>query len=335
MTFKKLHTKIRNKLWNKTVSLTRNKSIYHYLYKSYWHYLFQRKVESQNKICFYTAQPNLGAGIGHQMANWIAGYWFSKQFGLQFAHIPFSTQKWEDFLGFGEDEPKMISLLTNGYKKVKLPLFDEDNTSEVSLQKKIISSYANQKVVFVAEQDQAYKDQFGVMDVIKYKFNNNAARSKENLIYNSNCFNIAVHVRRTVIIDHKVILEDEAAKAMRWLSNDYYEKVLKQVVENLNIDKPISIYIFSTGRPEEFAEFSKYGDVHFCSDMDEYKSFLHLIRADILITSKSSFSYKPALMNDAIKVCPRNFWHSYPSDKNWILVENDGSFDVTALNQIT
>ena len=69
--------------------------------------------------------------------------------------------------------------------------------------------------------------------------------------------------------------------------------------------------------------------------MDEYTSFLHLIRADILITSKSSFSYKPALMNDAIKVCPRNFWHSYPSDKNWILVENDGSFDVTALNQIT
>ena len=229
----------------------------------------------------------------------------------------------------------MISLLTNGYKKVKLPLFDEDNTSEVSLQKKIISSYANQKVVFVAEQDQAYKDQFGVMDVIKYKFNNNAARSKENLIYNSNCFNIAVHVRRTVIIDNKVILEDEAAKAMRWLSNDYYEKVLKQVVENLNIDKPISIYIFSTGRPQEFAEFLKYGDVHFCSDMDEYTSFLHLIRADILITSKSSFSYKPALMNDAIKVCPRNFWHSYPSDKNWILVENDGSFDVTALNQIT
>ena len=44
-----------------------------------------------------------------------------------------------------------------------------------------------------------------------------------------------------------------------------------------------------------------------CSDMDEYMSFAHLIYADLLITSKSSFSYKPALMNTGIKVCPGNF----------------------------
>lgn len=303
-------------------------------YRSYWHYSLRQKRTTQNNSFYYTARPNPAAGVGHQLANWIAGYWFAKEFELSFAHIPFSNKKWDNFLGFSQDEITVAELLNNGYKKVSLPLFDENNETEVDLQKKIIASYANQKVVFVAEQDQFYKDQFGVIDAITNKFNSAPARLNDTIIYDKDCFNIAVHVRRTVIIDNKVILEDEAARAMRWLSNDYYEKVLKQVVENLNVTKPISIYIFSTGKAEEFAEFSKYGDVHFCSDMDEYASFLHLIRADLLITSKSSFSYKPALMNDAIKVCPRNFWHSYPVSKDWILVENDGKFDVSQLAQI-
>jgi hypothetical protein len=334
MTIQKYIDKVKNKLWNKSVSVTRDKKIYPYLYKSYWHHLLQKKDGAESGNSYYAARPNPAAGVGHQLANWIAGYWFAKQFGLAFAHIPFSNEKWEDFLGFGVNEAKMTTLLANGFKKVKLPLFDEYNNEEVALQKKIIASYANQKVVFVAEQDQYYKDQYGIIDAITDKFNTAPARLNEKILYDSSRFNIAVHVRRTVIIDNKVILEDEAARAMRWLSNDYYEKVLKQVIKNLSIAKPISIYIFSTGRPEEFAEFSKYGDVNFCSDMDEYASFLHLIRADLLITSKSSFSYKPALMNDAIKVCPRNFWHSYPNSKDWILVENDGHFDVSQLAQI-
>lgn len=334
MTIQEFQNKAKNRLWYKSVTFARHKMLYPYLYGSYWHYLFHQKGATHNNSSFYAARPNPSAGIGHQLANWIAGYWFAKQFGLEFAHIPFSNQKWDDFLGFGEGEVKMTALLTQGYKKVRLPLFDEYNEMEIALQKKIIASYANQKVIFVAEQDQYYKDQFGVIDVLKDKFNTAPARQNEKILYDSSRFNIAVHVRRTVIIDNKVIIEDEAARAMRWLSNDYYEKVLKQVIENLSIAKPISIYIFSTGRPEEFAEFSKYGDVHFCSDMDEYASFLHLIRADLLITSKSSFSYKPALMNDAVKVCPRNFWHSYPVSKDWILVENEGNFDVSQLAQI-
>ena len=71
----------------------------------------------------------------------------------------------------------MTDLLAKGYKKVKMPLFDEYNEAEVALQKKIIASYANQKVVFVAEQDQYYKDQFGVIDAITHKFNTAPARS--------------------------------------------------------------------------------------------------------------------------------------------------------------
>jgi hypothetical protein len=291
------------------------------------------KNNNSNTTCYYTARPNPGAGIGHQLANWIAGYWFAKQFGLQFAHLPFSNQKWEDFLGFGEGEKKIGELREEGYKVRKLPLFNEYKQQEVSLIKEIIRSYAGKKVVFLAEQDQFYHDQFGVMDDIKRKINRAAAREKDKIVYEPSHFNIAVHVRRTVVIDGRITEENEEVRAKRWLSNDYYEKVLRQALGNIHVSKPLAVYLFSTGKPDEFAEFSKYGNVHFCSEMDEYASFVHLIRADLLITSKSSFSYKPALMNEAVKICPRNFWHGYPDDKKWILAENDGTFDIKQLNQ--
>lgn len=306
--------------------------IYLLTFKSYWHYIFnQSKNSLTNTTCYFVARPNIGAGIGHQMANWIAGLWFARQFDLKFATIPFSTDKWDYFLGFGVGEIQYYDLIKKGYKVRRLPKFEEKNKGEVKLIKNIIATYSSTKTILLAIQDQFYFDQFGVMDDLKLKFRSAPSRKDDKIEYNKDKFNIAVHVRRTVVIDHKVIEEDEANKAKRWLSNDYYEKVLKQVLENIKIERPIAIWLFSTGKPEEFAEFKKYGEVHFCSYMDEYNSFAHLIFADLLITSKSSFSYKPALMNNGIKVCPKNFWHGYPNAKDWILCENDGAFDVEKL----
>ncbi len=330
-----IKNKVSTRIWLTLVRKFRNKRIYPYLYRSYWHYHFITNNTGHNETAYFAARPNSGAGIGHQLANWIAGYWFAKQFNLKFAHLPFSTPKWNFFLGFHEGETQVTDLLKSGYRKRRLPLFDEYNQSEVETIKAIIASYAGSKVVFLAEQDQGYQNQYGVCTDITRKFNLAQARQNDRIIYDSTHFNISVHVRRTVVIGNKVILENDAAKSMRWLNNDYYEKVLKRVLKSLKVSKPISIYIFSTGKQEEFAEFSKYGDVHFCSMMDEYESFLHLIRADLLITSKSSFSYKAALISDGIKVCPRNFWHGYPNSKDWILVENDGTFEMNKLDFIS
>jgi len=334
MTVLQIISKIKTRVWVRIIERTRNKRIYPWLYCSYWHYRFSRTKKNPNTTCYFAALPNPGAGIGHQLANWIAGYWFTKQFGLKFAHLSFSTQKWEDFLGFGVNEMKVSDLVKSGYKVRRLPLFDEYNLPELNRVKSIIQSYSGEKVVFMAEGDQGYQDQFGVRDDIKRKFNQSLARQNDRLVYDPLHFNIAVHVRRTVVIEGKTIIEDEANHAMRWLNNDYYENVLRRTLKHLVFAKPISIYLFSTGAPEEFAEFSKYGNIRFCSDMDEYASFLHLVRADLLITSKSSFSYKPALISDGIKISPRKFWHRYPKEPRWILAENDGTFDVTALKQI-
>lgn len=319
--------KIKCKLWYELVNYLRNTRFYPFIYRSYWHYLLYNKQVADNNTCYYAARPNPGAGIGHQMANWIAGLWYSRQFGLKFAHIPFSTPQWEKFLGFGVDEEPVKELKKKGYKIRKLPLFNEKRPKEIALNKNIIQSYAGKKVVFIAEQDQFYKAQYEVMNDLKHKFYTAQARKDDHLIYSKDNFNIAIHVRRGDIMADP----SNPNLAMRYLSNDYFEKVLRQVVDNIHISKPIHIYFFSQGTPNDYPEFSTFANLHWCLEMNAQDSFLHFVYADLLITSKSSFSYKPALLNNGIKVCPRIFWHEYPHTQDWVLCENDGTFDVKKL----
>jgi hypothetical protein len=332
MAFLNVVGKIRRKIWGKVVNIVKHRSWRYIIYQSYWHSLFQKNTQHIFNKNYFASIPNPGAGIGHQMANWIAGYWFSTQFNLQFAHFPFSGNDWEVFLGFGEEEAKFKDLISSGYQKVLLPIFDEYDPNQLYAIKKIMASYGDKKIVFITEQDQGYKDQYGVMDVIKKKFHQSATRKNDKLIYDPNNFNIAVHIRRGDINIGQI--NGNTNLTSRWQNNDYYLSVLKNVKNSLSQNKPISIYLFSQGEVEDFADFQIFDSIIYCLDMSAKQSFLHMVFADLIITSKSSFSYKPALLSNGIKVCPKVFWHGYPTDTSWILVEEDGSFSTNRLKNL-
>jgi hypothetical protein len=325
--------KIKKRIFSETVRLFRKKPFYPIIYRSYWHFIFHNSIQNKPHQNYFTGVPNEGAGIGHQIANWIAGYWYSKQFNLKFAHIPFSSEKWEQFLGFGEGEIFAEYLIQKQkYKKVLLPLFDEFNEAEVKLVKNIINSYSGKKVLFVAEQDQFYKNQYGNIEELKQKFYSAKVRINDELQYDQESFNIAIHVRRGDIVVGKE--NKNPNLQMRWQNNDYFEKVLNTVLDNIKTNKTIVIYLFSQGKRNDFPEFEKFKNIHFCLEMSAQASFLHMVYADLLITSKSSFSYKPALLSKGIKVCPSNFWHGYPNDNDWILANDNGIFNVDKLTAL-
>lgn len=316
--------KIKGRAWGKLVQVAKQLNVAPIIYPSYWHYKIHGVVDAYDTSDFYlAARPNQGAGIGHQMANWIAGLWWSKQFGLKFAHMSFSSDNWEYFLGFGEGEKTVTELKKKGWKVRRIPLFYEKQPDTILLVRQIISSYGKGKVVFLCEQDQFYRNQYGVLDEIRYKFYNAPARKHDCLQYDNRNLNIAIHVRRGDI------MADPSSPnlAMRYLSNDYFDKVLSQVYTHFSKiqEKPIHIYFFSQGISEDYPEFSVYDNLHWCMDMGAQDSFLHMVYADVLITSKSSFSYKPALLCRGVKVCPENFWHGYPSSEDWIMVDNEGN----------
>lgn len=315
--------RIKKKVWAIIVKKFHSKIYYPLIYKSYWKAQFIPSSLNLDTTQYMSAEPNPGAGIGHQMANWNAGYWFAKQFDLQFAHMPFSTKEWEDFLGFGFDEASVSDLIKKkGYKKIKIPLFDEKNNDEVSRTKKIIESFKGSKVIFICELDQAYQAQYGIKKYIQNKFFNSAIRKNDKKIYKPSSFNIALHIRRGDIVQKNL---KNPNLTMRWLNNDYFFNVIESILKFLKTKNEIHIYLFSQGKINDFTEFKKFDNIHFCLDMSAQDSFLHMVYADLLITSKSSFSYKPALLNKGIKVVPKNFWHSYPKSKNWFLADNFGN----------
>ena len=304
-----------------------------FLYRSYWHSLLFGKNNASVLAGggrYFSAIPNPGAGIGHQLANWIAGYYFAGFFNLKFAHIPFSSAEWEVFLGLGDSEEKLADLTRSGYKRVALPLFNEYSSDEINIIKRIIASYTRKQVVFIAEQDQFLRDQFYVIDKLKRGFYNAPARLDDSLIYNNDFLNIAIHVRRGDIVQSSS--SNNANLTMRWQDTTYFEKVLEALLREIKIEKPVAIYIFSQGTADEFAAFRSFKNVHLCHEMGAKETFLHMVYADILVTSKSSFSYKPALLNNGLKLVPSNFWHGYPSEPDWILVDEDGSFDLKMVN---
>jgi hypothetical protein len=111
---------------------------------------------------------------------------------------------------------------------------------------------------------------------------------------------------------------------MRWLTNDYFLKTLQNTLDYITTDKKVNIYLFSQGNKEDFLEFENLPNLNYCLDMGAIDSFLHMVMADVLITSKSSFSYKPALLNKGLKVVPADFWHGYPITKDWVKVSDEG-----------
>lgn len=293
------------------------------------------KVVSSSKpildSIYMTKIVNPSAGIGDQLASWITGRYLASFFGVKYAYASLYPQKWNTFLGFEESEKNAVSfLLRQGYKKVWLPPFDENSMYETENVKQIIRAYSGEKVIFFIEISQVYREQYGIINDIRPKFHS-AHQGENELIYQPENINIAVHIRRGDIAGD--ISAGQPCLKNRWLDNAYYITLLDALVERLN-GRKLKIHIFSQDSKEEFQEFYKYSSIEFCNYMSAMDSFLHLVKADILITSKSSFSYKPALLSYGIKICPRNFWHGYPCESDWILADDDGYFNKRELETI-
>jgi hypothetical protein len=298
------------------------------LYRSYWHYKFfgNKNVDANNNDIrnthFLCEKPNYGAGIGHQLANWNAGLYFANFFNIRFAHYPFSTEKWESFLGFGDGEIKAKELERDRkFKIVRLPRFNSMDEKEIDLIRNIITSYKRSNILFYLEADQGYKRQCDTSAILSAKFFGASARQKDKLIFSKDTFNIAVHIRR------RMKIETEEVWLSRGLNNSFFSNALSEVLNTIRTDKKIEVYLFSQGTVEEFPEFEQFENIHYCMDMGPIDSVLHMINADLLISSKSSFSYKPALISKGIKICPETFWHAYPATSDFLMADNTGKFD--------
>ena len=122
---------------------------------------------------------------------------------------------------------------------------------------------------------------------------------RELVYFKQDAINIAVHIRRGDV--NKTQYPD------RYLPTSYF----KTIVDNLLLQYPdANVCIFTELTQENKEEFNIFGNnIKIISGGDVIITFEHLCKADILITSKSSFSYVAALYNENA-ILYTTFWHN-------------------------
>jgi hypothetical protein len=115
---------------------------------------------------------------------------------------------------------------------------------------------------------------------------------------------IAIHIRRK--------LQDDTQGPEYYTNLKYYESVVEKISRKLPLGG-FQIVICSTGEPSDFEIFKKFKPTLFLNESIT-QTFSILVNADILVMSKSSFSYSAALLSSGFIVYQK-FWHR--KNKKW------------------
>ncbi len=130
--------------------------------------------------------------------------------------------------------------------------------------------------------------------------------------FQANKKNVALHIRRGDVNNIKY--------PIRFTSNNDYIKLL----DKLNLDKKShKIHIFSEGKDDDFKDIElHFKDFEFAYHVNEniQLTFHSLVKADILILARSSFSYCTALLNEnrIIANFIERWWHK--PLKDWEII---------------
>jgi hypothetical protein len=251
-------------------------------------------------------------GLGMQALARMSGMNFAKAFGATYVDTPFRRmghapgemadwlKSWEDLFNFGAGEERINS---GNYKVINYP---EYLANENILEENVVLRF--QQCYWL---NRRYPDTFNaVASSFRDKIGLSPYRDANDEIA------VAVHIRRGDVSAKK--------NASRFTPNSKILKsiaCLEQISRNLNRKFVFSVY--SQGNPSDFAEFAEIGcQLHI--DSDAIWTMRKLVEADMLIMSKSSFSFVAAVINRGVKV----YEHSFnPPLSDWIAKRPDGSFD--------
>ncbi|NJN11917.1 MAG: hypothetical protein HC836_29305 [Richelia sp. RM2_1_2] len=274
--------------------------------------------------CYITcAGKNDGAGA--QALAILSTQLFAYNTGIKYVHTPFKNiqhnnenksdweKSWEEFFGLGKGELKIDELDLSCINSIQIsdvsqiPLNTSGNLYIVSqchdYANLFPNRYKNLKEKLIEKYLSCSKD--------KYLSN----------VYDSTNLNIVLHIRRGDITS-------KGNSSERYTSNDVINYILQNIISSIsNLNLKCSINIYSQGQPEEFKKIiDKYQNYNINMHLNEcvFQTFHGLVNADILLMSKSTFSYTAALLSRGIKIY-EPFYHR-PLD-NWLVCDRNHNFN--------
>ena len=146
-----------------------------------------------------------------------------------------------------------------------------------------------------------------VLEKLRTCYYSNPKPSLEH-IYKPDTYNVALHIRRGDV-------EKTNRHSSRYTHNNDYIEILgsQQLPENT------AIHIFSEGTLDDFQEIKTiYPDAMFHLNTNIQETFHGMVKADLLVMSKSSFCYCAALLNEnkVNGTIIKNWWHK--PLKSWL-----------------
>jgi hypothetical protein len=128
-------------------------------------------------------------------------------------------------------------------------------------------------------------------------------------------FRVCIHIRRGDVNMYK--------NTERFLSDEYYLDKINKISQILfSKNKKFIINIYSeNSNTYNFNKFKNLNNVELKIDYDDVETIKELAMSNILIMSKSSYSYVAGLLNkDGLVIYPDGFWHT--KMEKWITSDN-------------
>jgi hypothetical protein len=280
----------------------------------YWCFFLKKIVSSR----VYITCGGKTDGAGAQALAMLSVQLFAQACGFQYIHTPFTLiehnhfndpnweNEWESFFNLGLGEISFHQIDWTQFEVVRL--------SDIAG----IPCSPHQKTIYTIHHAHDYANLFPnayqkITNAISARY---VANSKQRYsIYKYDKLNIALHIRRGDI-------GKSGNASNRYTSNTSVIQMVQNLIENLRIngvtENTIVFHVFSQGDANDFSdileEFRNL-EMYFHLDSSPFESFNGLVESDILVMSKSTFSYLAALLCGGVKIYD-NFYH--PPLKNWV-----------------
>lgn len=285
-----------------------------------WCFLLKKRPAKAHN-CYITCTGKTD-GIGAQVQAIFSTMLFAQEFGMTYVHTPFDkvwgsgdAKEWEDFFNLGKSEIAIDDIDTGSLNVVYIdqPLF---------IRFKPNTLYVVQHCHSFADSGSNARLYSNIVDRLVEKYRS-SPKEKDQLFNKSEKVNIAIHVRRGDVSETGIHSE-------RYTNNLHYKSLLNSLIKMLNELKiGSSIHLYSQGSAKDFYDLEDF-NIHYHLDECVFTTFDNIVEADVIIMSKSTFSYTAALLSKAI-IIYEPFWHK-PLQK-WISLSTKDKKGYAALEQ--
>jgi hypothetical protein len=287
--------------------------------------VFECRNVFSHEECYITCSGKKD-GAGAQVLAVMSTMLFAEVNHLKYIHTPFVKlqhnyendieweRKWENFFNLGMGELKIGERVLKINHEIYL---DEDPL--------IIRKQAN--TLYLVRHCHEFIDLFPnqysrIKDRLVDKYYG-SSKSSCDLNYDLEKVNIAVHIRRGDVNGNNQFWD-------KFTENRYISNVLSKILEII-ISQGLepSVCVYSEGEKAGFLELERFNP-KFYLNISPFTTFHNLVCADVLLLSKSTFSYSAALLSNGI-VFYESFKHR--PQNGWIKINRQAKFDTKVFSK--